>query len=65
MSPKARQSKGQARLSAYEKLLNHEAEARREELISTSRLVRASGDIVFEFMELSSSNRRLPSIASR
>ena len=31
MSPKARQSKGQARVSAYEKLLNQEAETRREE----------------------------------
>src|SRR6188474_517521 len=32
MGQKARQSKGQARVSAYEKLLNKEAEARREEL---------------------------------
>src|SRR5512133_1362311 len=32
MSPKARQSKGKARVTAYESLLNQEAEARREEL---------------------------------
>ena len=32
MSPKARQSKGQARVSAYEKLLSQETEARREDL---------------------------------
>ena len=37
MSPKARQSKGQARVSAYEKLLNQEAEARREELEGSRR----------------------------
>ena len=32
MSPKARQAKGQARLTAYERLLSQETEARREEL---------------------------------
>src|SRR5512144_3247477 len=32
MSPKARQSKGQARITSYEKLLNQEAEQRREDL---------------------------------
>jgi ATP-binding cassette ChvD family protein len=32
MSPKARQAKGKARITAYEKLLDQEAEARREDL---------------------------------
>lgn len=32
MSPKARQAKGKARITAYEKLLNHEVEVREEDL---------------------------------
>ena len=49
MSPKARQSKGQARVSAYEKLLNKEAEARREELEIYIPPGPRLGDVVFEF----------------
>ena len=49
MSPKARQSKGQARVSAYEKLLNQEAEARREELEIYIPPGPRLGDVVFEF----------------
>jgi ATP-binding cassette ChvD family protein len=49
MSPKARQSKGQARVSAYEKLLNQEAEARREDLEIYIPPGPRLGDIVFEF----------------
>jgi ATP-binding cassette ChvD family protein len=49
MSPKARQSKGQARITSYEKLLNQEAEQRRADLeiyiLPGPRL----GDVVFEF----------------
>src|SRR4030095_11570590 len=48
MSPKARQSKGQARVSAYEKLLNQEAEARREELEIYIPPGPRLGDVVFE-----------------
>src|SRR5215217_2269625 len=49
MSPKARQSKGQARVTAYEKLLNQEAEARREELEIYIPPGPRLGDVVFEF----------------
>jgi len=49
MSPKARQSKGQARVSAYEKLLNQEAEARREDLEIYIPPGPRLGDVVFEF----------------
>src|SRR5687768_9956513 len=49
MSPKARQSKGQARVSAYEKLLGQEAEARREELDIYIPPGPRLGDVVFEF----------------
>ena len=49
MSPKARQSKGQARVSAYEKLLDQEAEARREELDIYIPPGPRLGDVVFEF----------------
>src|SRR5215510_6334411 len=55
MSPKARQSKGQARVSAYEKLLNQEAEARREDLEIYIPPGPRLGDIVFEFKDLSKS----------
>ncbi len=49
MSPKARQSKGQARVTAYEKLFNQEAEARREELEIYIPPGPRLGDVVFEF----------------
>src|SRR6266540_2003739 len=55
MSPKARQSKGQARVSAYEKLLNQEAEARREELEIYIPPGPRLGDVVFEFDDLTKS----------
>jgi ATP-binding cassette ChvD family protein len=55
MSPKARQSKGQARVSAYEKLLNQEAEARREDLEIYIPPGPRLGDIVFEFKDVSKS----------
>ena len=55
MSPKARQSKGQARVSAYEKLLNQEAEARREELEIYIPPGPRLGDIVFEFNDVTKS----------
>jgi sulfate-transporting ATPase len=55
MSPKARQSKGQARVSAYEKLLGQEAEARREELEIYIPPGPRLGDLVFEFDKLSKS----------
>jgi ATP-binding cassette ChvD family protein len=52
MSPKARQSKGQARVSAYEKLLNQEAEARRADLEIYIPPGPRLGDIVLEFSDL-------------
>ncbi len=55
MSPKARQSKGQARVSAYEKLLNKEAEARREELEIYIPPGPRLGDLVFEFDKVTKS----------
>ncbi|NOH01429.1 MAG: energy-dependent translational throttle protein EttA [Chloroflexi bacterium] len=55
MSPKARQSKGQARVSAYEKLLNQEAEARREELEIYIPPGPRLGDIVFDFDKVTKS----------
>jgi energy-dependent translational throttle protein EttA len=55
MSPKARQSKGQARISAYEKLLNQEAEARREDLEIYIPPGPRLGDVVFEFDDLTKS----------
>ncbi|MCQ3936570.1 MAG: energy-dependent translational throttle protein EttA [Chloroflexi bacterium] len=55
MSPKARQSKGQARVSAYEKLLNQEAEARREELEIYIPPGPRLGDVVFEFDKVTKS----------
>ncbi|HEX5807515.1 MAG TPA: energy-dependent translational throttle protein EttA [Anaerolineales bacterium] len=55
MSPKARQSKGQARITAYEKLLNQEAEARREELEIYIPPGPRLGDVVFEFNDLTKS----------
>ena len=55
MSPKARQSKGQARVSAYEKLLGQEAEARREELDIYIPPGPRLGDVVFEFDKVTKS----------
>ncbi len=55
MSPKARQSKGQARVSAYEKLLSQEAESRREDLEIYIPPGPRLGDIVFEFDKVSKS----------
>src|SRR6202142_475469 len=49
MSPKARQAKGQARVTAYESLLSQESEARREELEIYIPPGPRLGDIVFEF----------------
>jgi ATP-binding cassette ChvD family protein len=49
MSPKARQSKGQARVNSYEKLLNQEAETRREDLEIYIPPGPRLGDVVFEF----------------
>ena len=55
MSPKARQLKGQARVNAYEKLLNQEAEARREDLEIYIPPGPRLGDIVFEFKDVTKS----------
>ena len=49
MSPKARQAKGKARVTAYEKLLDQETEARREELEIYIPPGPRLGDIVVEF----------------
>src|ERR1700690_3973217 len=49
MSPKARQAKGQARVTAYENLLSQESEARREDLEIYIPPGPRLGDIVFEF----------------
>jgi ATP-binding cassette ChvD family protein len=49
MSPRARQAKGQARLTAYEKLLNQETEKRREDLEIYIPPGPRLGDIVVEF----------------
>ncbi len=48
MSPKARQAKGQARVTAYEKLLSQETEKRREELEIYIPPGPRLGDIVIE-----------------
>jgi sulfate-transporting ATPase len=55
MSPKARQSKGQARVNSYEKLLNQEAEQRREDLEIYIPPGPRLGDVVFEFNEVTKS----------
>ncbi len=49
MSPKARQAKGQARVTAYEKLLSQETEKRREDLEIYIPPGPRLGDVVFEF----------------
>jgi len=55
MSPKARQAKGQARLTAYEKLLNQETEKRREDLEIYIPPGPRLGKIVFEFEKVTKS----------
>ncbi len=49
MSPKARQSKGKARVTAYEKLLDAESESRREELEIYIPSGPRLGDVVIDF----------------
>lgn len=49
MSPKARQSKGKARVTAYEKLLEQETEQRREELEIYIPPGPRLGDVVIDF----------------
>jgi ATP-binding cassette ChvD family protein len=53
MSARARQAKGQARLSAYEKLLSQESEQRREDLDIYIPPGPRLGDVVIEFEHLS------------
>ncbi|HRF46973.1 MAG TPA: energy-dependent translational throttle protein EttA [Anaerolineales bacterium] len=53
MSPKARQSKGKARVTAYEKLLDAETEARREELEIYIPSGPRLGDVVIDFKGVS------------
>jgi sulfate-transporting ATPase len=55
MSPKARQSKGKARVNAYEKLLDQEHEAARENLEIYIPPGPRLGDVVFEFRNVSKS----------
>jgi energy-dependent translational throttle protein EttA len=55
MSPKARQAKGQARVTAYEKLLSQETEQRRADLEIYIPPGPRLGDIVFEFEEVTKS----------
>ncbi len=55
MSPKARQAKGQARVTAYEKLLSQENEQRREELEIYIPPGPRLGDVVFELKDASKS----------
>jgi energy-dependent translational throttle protein EttA len=53
MSPKARQAKGQARVTAYEKLLSQEMEKRREDLEIYIPPGPRLGDIVFDLKDVS------------
>jgi ATP-binding cassette ChvD family protein len=55
MSPKARQSKGQARVTAYEKLLSQETEKYREDLEIYIPPGPRLGDIVFEMDKITKS----------
>jgi energy-dependent translational throttle protein EttA len=55
MSPRARQAKGEARLSAYEKLLSQESEERREDLEIYIPPGPRLGDIVFEMAGITKS----------
>ncbi len=52
MSPKARQSKGKARVSAYERLLSQEFESRREELEISIPAGPRLGDIVIDLKDI-------------
>jgi ATP-binding cassette ChvD family protein len=52
MSPKARQAKGKARYTAYEKLLSQEAEQRREDLEIFIPTGPRLGDVVIEFEQV-------------
>ncbi len=53
MSPRARQSKGKARVSAYEKLLSEETEQRREEMQIYIPPGPRLGDVVIDFDNVS------------
>jgi ATP-binding cassette ChvD family protein len=53
MSPKARQAKGKARVAAYEKLLDQETEARREDLEIYIPPGPRLGDVVIRFKNVS------------
>jgi ATP-binding cassette ChvD family protein len=55
MSPKARQSKGKARVTSYENLLSQEAEKRREDLEIYIPPGPRLGDVVFEFDKVTKS----------
>jgi sulfate-transporting ATPase len=55
MSPKARQSKGKARVTSYEALLSQEAEKRREDLEIYIPPGPRLGDVVFEFDKVTKS----------
>ncbi|HLF88162.1 MAG TPA: energy-dependent translational throttle protein EttA, partial [Anaerolineales bacterium] len=55
MSPKARQSKGKARVSAYENLLSHEYEQRREEMEIYVPPGPRLGNVVIELEKVSKS----------
>lgn len=55
MSPKARQAKGKARYTAFEKLLSQEAEQRREDLEIFIPTGPRLGDIVIDFESVSKS----------
>jgi len=53
MSPRARQAKGQARVTAYEKLLSQETEERREEMQIYIPPGPRLGDVVIDFVGVS------------
>ena len=64
MSPKARQSKGKARVTAYEQLLGQEAEKRREDLEIYIPPGPRLGDVVFEFDKVTKSFRLTASFST-
>ena len=55
MSPRARQAKGKARVSAYEKLLSQETEKRREDMQIYIPPGPRLGDVVIEFSDVAKS----------
>ena len=55
MSPRARQAKGKARVSAYEKLLSQETEKRREDMQVYIPPGPRLGDVVIEFSDVAKS----------